>query len=93
MIQTSLSAQQTLVALAAIYLPPDFLGDGDGLLGTDLGTRAAPSTLNIPDHQAWGKILRFRIGTPKATQRTPFHKNSGSDPRPVVDTESLDIEN
>jgi hypothetical protein len=93
MIQTSLSAQQTLVALAAIYLPPGFLGDGDGPLGTGLDTRAAPSTLNIPDHEALGKILRFGIGTPKATQGTSFHKNSGSDPRPVVDTESLDIEN
>jgi len=93
MIQTSLSAQQTLVALIAIYLPSGFLGDGDGPLGTGLYTRAAPFTLNISDHEAGEKILRFGIGTPKATQGTSFHKNSGSDPRPVVDTESLDIEN
>jgi hypothetical protein len=93
MIQAGLSAHQTLIALIAIELPSGFLGEGDGLLGTDLDTRAAPSTLNIPDHEAWGKILRFRVGTPKATQRTPLHKNGGSDARPVVDAESLDIEN
>ena len=93
MIQTSLSAQQTLVALIAIYLPSAFLGNGDGLFGTCLDTCAAPSTQNIPDHEAWGKILRFGVGTPKAMQGTSFHKNSGSDPRTVVDTESLDIEN
>ena len=93
MIQAGLSAQQTLVALFAIDLPSGFLAEDDGLLGTDLDTRAAPFTLYIPDHEARGKILRFGVGAPKAAQRTPFHKNCGSDARSVVDTEPLDVEN
>jgi hypothetical protein len=82
-----------VITPASIDFPALLQGEGDGPLRADFNTSAAPLALNIPNHEVRKKILRFRVGAPQTMQRAAFHKDRGSDPRAVVDTESLDIKN
>jgi hypothetical protein len=49
--------------------------------------------MHVADHQIGDKILRLWIGAPITIQRAPFHEDGGSNSRPVMYTEALDIEN
>ncbi len=92
MIQAAFNAEQTLVAFPPIYLPSSLLRDRDGLFGAGFYATSTSFAINIPNDQIGEEILRFRVGTPETIQGAAFHKNSGSDPGPIVNAESLNIE-
>jgi hypothetical protein len=82
-----------LVAFAPLYFSTCLSGKGDGALRADLFTCPALLAMHVADYQIGGKILGLWIGAPITIQRAAFHKNGGSDSRPVVYTESLYVEN
>lgn len=66
-------------------------GKSNGMLRTYLDTGPTDPTLTFSDHEVRGEILRLRIGTPAASQRTTLHEDRGPNARSVVDGEALDI--
>ena len=81
----------TLSALVPIYSASLLHGHFNGPFRTDLHAGTAPSAVQVPDHQIGGRDLGLGIRAPWAPQGTALEKDRGSDPRAVMDAESLDI--
>jgi hypothetical protein len=65
----------------------------DGMVWAKPGTGLAPDATIRVEKDFRMTLLRFRVGTPGAMQRTPLKKNQGSNPRAVMERKSLNIEN
>jgi hypothetical protein len=93
LIDAGADAQQALVAEGPINFSPFRRHHRDGPQGADFDTGAAPLAIDIPHYEIGEKILGFGIGTPDTAQGTTLHENSCTDARPIVDAETLDVEN
>jgi hypothetical protein len=93
LINAGTDTQQALVAEGPVNFSPFRKCHRDSPLGADFDTGAAPLAVDIPYYEIGEKILGFGIGTPDTTQGTTLHENSCPDARPIVDAETLDVEN
>jgi hypothetical protein len=93
LINAGADAQQAMVAEGPVDFSPFRKCHRNGPPGAGFDTGAAPFAVDIPYYEIWEKILGFGIGTPETAQGTTFHENRRPDAWPVVDAETLDVEN
>ena len=84
-------AHEARIALLPVDDPTGSFRQADRPLGAGRDTGPAGAAVDIPRHQLRRKALRFGIGAPGAGKRTAFEKYSGSDARPVMHAEFLNI--
>lgn len=92
-IEAHLHTLQALITAIPADQPALGLGQRNGPGGAHRCTLAAGDTLDVTHHQLGRGGLGFRVGTPGAFQGAAFHKHGCPDPRPIMDTEALDVEN
>ena len=92
-IQTHLHTFQALITASPVDLPANGLAQCNGPGGADLCTMAAGNALDVAHHQLGQGDLGFRIRTPGTFQWTALHEHGGPDSRPVMNAETLDVEN
>ena len=67
LVQAGIDTRQTLVASSPIDLSDLGLGNPDRAGRTDIDTRSTSSAPALPDDETGSRLLRFWIGTPRAS--------------------------
>jgi hypothetical protein len=78
---------------AQVVYPYGIRFNGYGLFWTPVKAGPASDALGFIPENLYLHPLRFGIGTPEAGEGASFQEHGGSDPRPVMDTVFLYVEN